>query len=65
MTVLGLVNDPGHAVELLVDRDVWDAASWRCHPLVNTTTLVLPRDGITAFLASTGHLARVVDVPVR
>ena len=29
VTVLGLVNDPGHAVELLVDRDVWDAASWR------------------------------------
>lgn len=65
VTVLGLANDAPRAVELLVDRDVWDAPAWRCHPLVNTTTLVLSREGIADFLASTGHQARVVDVSVR
>lgn len=65
VTVFGLLNDPDHAVVLLVDRDVWEAPSWRCHPLVNTSTLIVPREGITTFLASTGHQARVVDVPVR
>lgn len=65
VTVLALVHDPSHAVALLVDRDVWHAAQWRCHPLVNTETLALPREGVEAFLAQTGHVPGVVTVPVR
>lgn len=65
VTVLGMVNDPDHLVTLLVDRDVWNAATWRSHPLVNTATLVMARDAVERFLAATGHEVQVVDVPVR
>jgi Ala-tRNA(Pro) deacylase len=65
VTVLGLVNDPAHEVELIVDREVWDAEAWRCHPLVNTATLVLARADVERFLATTGHVPRVIDVPAR
>jgi Ala-tRNA(Pro) deacylase len=62
VTVLGLINDVEWAVELYVDRDVWNAPLWRCHPLVNTATLVIPRDGIEKFLAHTGHRQHVVQL---
>lgn len=62
VTVLGLANDASHAVELLVDEDVWRAARLHAHPLVNTETLVLEHDGLVRFLAHTGHAAKVVRV---
>ncbi|MBM4186008.1 MAG: prolyl-tRNA synthetase associated domain-containing protein [Gemmatimonadetes bacterium] len=65
VTVLGLVNDAERAVELLVDREVWDAPAWRCHPLVNTATLVIDRAAVERFLEATGHRPRVVDVRAR
>lgn len=65
VTVFGLVNDPGHAVELLVDEEVGELPAWRCHPMVNSATLVVSREGIARFLALTGHAPRPVRVPVR
>lgn len=62
VTVLGLITDTDHAVELFVDREVWEAPLWRCHPLVNTATLIIPRAGIETFLAHTGHDARLVEL---
>ena len=62
VTVLGLINDSENGVELYVDRDVWNAPLWRCHPLVNTATLVIPRSGIEKFLAHTGHRAHVIEL---
>jgi Ala-tRNA(Pro) deacylase len=59
------VNDPGHQVELLVDTDVWAAGAITAHPLVNTVTLVLSHDGVERFLAATGHVPKLVTVPVR
>jgi len=44
---------------------VWEADAWRVHPLVNTATLVIARPDVERFLASTGHVPNVVDVPVR
>jgi Ala-tRNA(Pro) deacylase len=65
VTLLGLINDPTHQVSLLIDAEVWQADAWRCHPLVNTATLVIPRTGIERFLALTGHQARILEVPAR
>ncbi len=65
VTVFGLVHDSDHAVELVVDRRVWAASHWRSHPLVNTATLVVERSDVERFLALTGHVPRVVDVPSR
>ncbi len=65
VTILGAINDPGHQVEVFVDRDLWAAEALRCHPLVNTATLVVSRDGIEQFLRATGHPWKLIEVPVR
>jgi Ala-tRNA(Pro) deacylase len=65
VTVLGLFVDSEHAVELYVDAEVWQTPRWRCHPMVNSATLVLTRDAIEAFLARTGHRPTVVSLAAR
>ena len=65
VTVFGLLNDPGHDVEVVIDRDLSAAPAWRCHPLTNTATLVVRREDVERFLASTGHRPVVVMVPER
>jgi len=62
VTVLGLVNDSAHAVEVYIDADVWSAPSIHAHPLRNDATLVLTHDALVQFLAATGHQPRIVTV---
>jgi Ala-tRNA(Pro) deacylase len=62
VTLLGLVNDTTHAVELYIDADVWGAPSIHAHPLRNDATLVLSHADVVRFLAATGHQARIVTV---
>ena len=50
-------------MEVFIDRDLWQANALQCHPLVNTATLVVSRDGVERFLGATGHAFRLVDVP--
>ena len=65
VSILGLVNDVNQEVEVIVDRDLWEAEAFRCHPLVNTSTLVISRDDLQRFLEITGHRVRTLDVPGR
>ena len=65
VTVLGLMNDTALGVELCVDADVWHTPSWRCHPLINSVTLVLARTDIERFLSHTGHTPRVLKLEER
>jgi Ala-tRNA(Pro) deacylase len=62
VTLLGLVNDGEHAVELYVDSDVWAAPSLHAHPLRNDATLVLSHDDVVRFFAATGHQPKIVTV---
>ena len=39
VSVLGLMNDRGNAVRLLVDRDLLGEESFGCHPCLNTSSL--------------------------
>src|SRR5918997_4789691 len=52
VTLLGLVNDPAHAVEVYIDADVWSAPSIHAHPLRNDATLVLSHDNVGRFLGA-------------
>lgn len=63
VTLLGLVNDAAHAVEVFIDEAVWSANAVCCHPLVNTATLCISHEGIEKFLRATGHEWRVVNIP--
>ena len=65
VSLLALVNDEALAVELVIDRALWEADAVHAHPLVNTATMVLPHADLERFLAATRHVPRVIDVPAR
>ncbi|GIT06415.1 MAG: hypothetical protein CM1200mP30_00450 [Pseudomonadota bacterium] len=56
---------PEKKVEVFIDNELWNAETILCHPLVNTSTLAVPRDGIKQFLERTGHALRLIEVPVK
>jgi len=64
VTVLALINDPDHAVELIIDAKL-EGKALQCHPLINTATLVVQPSDFKAFLASTGHEDRIIDLSSR
>lgn len=62
-TVLGLANDTELRVQLLLDREVYDAPYMSCHPCICTSTLKLKTsDVLTRLLPHTGHTPIVVDL---
>jgi Ala-tRNA(Pro) deacylase len=63
VSLLGVINDANGAVEVVIDRFVWEQEALQCHPLVNTSTLVVTREDMGRFLALTGHRPRVLEVP--
>ena len=62
VTILALINDSEGKVELFLDEDVREAVEVACHPLVNTSTLVLSQAELQKFLNSTGHTPNLLSV---
>ena len=61
VSIMGLMNDPGRAVQLLVDEDVLRGEFIGCHPCVCTASLKLrTEDILQKFLPATGHTLRTV-----
>ena len=65
VTLLGLVHDHHHHVEVFLDAPIFAATHVHCHPLVNTATMVLSHAGLVSFLKLTKHDPQVIDVPER
>ena len=62
-TVLGLMNDAEHRVRLLMEREVYEAEYFSCHPCICTSSLKLKTsDVLHKFLPHTGHDVTVVDL---
>ena len=62
-TILGLANDTEHAVQLLMEREVYEAPYISCHPCLCTSTLRLKTaDVLDVFLPCTGHQPVAVDL---
>lgn len=61
VTMMGLVNDIEHAVELWIDADIWGHETFQSHPLVNTATLVFKKTELEHFFALTGHTVHIFD----
>ena len=61
-SLLGLMNDTAHRVVLAVDRAVWQAEWFGCHPCKNTSSLKIRTEDIRRFLAFTGHEATIVEL---
>jgi len=63
VTLLGLINDSAGAVEVVIDRELWQSDRFRCHLLVNTSSLAISKEDLWRFIELTGHTARIIDVP--
>lgn len=61
VTAFGLINDERHSVRFVLDRTLAEADLVNFHPLTNTATTTVSRDGFRAFLAGLGIQPLVVD----
>ena len=63
LSVLGLMNDHDHHVELLIDRDILDGEYFGCHPCINTASLRLKTaDLLEKIIPAMGHTPRLVTL---
>ena len=63
VSIMGLMNDTEHAVQLLIDEDVLKDEYIGCHPCVCTSSLKMKTaDVIEKFLPATGHTFRKVHL---
>jgi Ala-tRNA(Pro) deacylase len=62
VTPLGLINDTGHAVQIVIDQALLARDPINVHPLTNDrTTAISPKDLLT-FLDATGHKPQIIDL---
>ena len=64
VSLLALMKDSENNVEVFIDKEIWEDEAILCHPLVNTSTLVVPHKDMKSFLEKTGHGVRMIEVPV-
>ena len=61
VTAFGLVNDVGHRVSFVLDSTLAQAERVNFHPLTNTATTGVSREGFRRFLAAIGVTPLIVD----
>ena len=63
VSVLGLMNDHDHRVQLLIDADVLKGEYFGCHPCINTASLRLKMaDLLETILPALGCSPRIVTL---
>lgn len=63
-SILSLLFDTEHKVQLVMDRETREQAFFCCHPCKNTGTLKMKTsDVMNIFLRHTGHEPMIVDLP--
>ncbi|MCX7339135.1 MAG: prolyl-tRNA synthetase associated domain-containing protein [Hyphomicrobiales bacterium] len=63
VTALSVINDRNHDVTVVIDAGLIRSPVINCHPLVNTATTSLARDGLLRFFTATGHEPLIVALP--
>ena len=64
VSVLGLMNDHDHHVELLMDEDILKGEYFGCHPCINTSSLrIKTKDLMEKIIPAMDHPARIVVLP--
>ena len=64
VSVLGLMNDKEHHVELLMDEDVLKGEYFGCHPCINTSSLrIATKDLMEKIIPAMGHEPLFVELP--
>jgi len=63
LSILGLMNDQAHQVQLLIDEDVLKGEYIGMHPCINTASLRLKtRDLVEKIIPAMGHEMRVIHL---
>jgi len=63
VSVMGLMNDKGNNVQLLIDKEILKEEYIACHPCINTSSIKLKmEDLLNKFLPYTGHDYIVVEL---
>ncbi|MDY3920407.1 MAG: prolyl-tRNA synthetase associated domain-containing protein [Candidatus Limivivens sp.] len=63
VSVMGLMNDKGRRVRLLIDRAVVESEFLGCHPCINTSSLkIRTKDVLEKFLPAVGHDYTIVEL---
>jgi Ala-tRNA(Pro) deacylase len=62
VTPFAAINDTQHRVTVVLDATMMEHAVLNFHPLVNTATTTISREGLLKFLEATGHPPRVEPV---
>ena len=64
VSVMGLMNDKEHHVQLLMDKEVAESETLGCHPCVNTSSLrISMADLKEKFLPAVAHAPIMVELP--
>ena len=59
VTPFAVINDTDKRVTVVLDASLMTHDTLNFHPLVNTATTSISRDGLLKFLAATGHAPRI------
>jgi Ala-tRNA(Pro) deacylase len=62
VTPFGAINDTAGRVAVVLDEAMMRHGTLNYHPLDNTMTTSISRDGLVRFLEATGHAPRIVAV---
>ena len=64
LSILGLMNDKDHRVQLLIDEDVLGGQWIGCHPCINTSSLRIPTKAmLEVLIPAMHHPYRTVMLP--
>ncbi|HEY1360632.1 MAG TPA: prolyl-tRNA synthetase associated domain-containing protein [Xanthobacteraceae bacterium] len=62
VTPFAVMNDAGRRVQVVLDAALMRHETINCHPLVNTMTTSIGREGLLRFLEAVGHPARIEPI---
>lgn len=63
VTPFAAINDAQGVVQVVFDKNIFEADPIHCHPLVNTMTTAIRGEDLLRFLKDTGHEPELVDIP--
>lgn len=63
VSILGLMNDKEHQVQLILDQEVLDQKYIACHPCINTSSLRFETKYLDTLLDTMEHTAITISIP--
>jgi Ala-tRNA(Pro) deacylase len=65
VSFLSIYSDIECNVKVIFDTVTWSSDYLQCHPMTNTSTLLIGHEGVVNILELTGHEYQLLDIPER